>query len=695
MGRGGIREKVSPVTFFYLSFSFCVIFVFQKQYSMKFANILFQQKTGVASSILTYQIPDELDVKIGQSVKVSIRGNVVSGIVWEKHDNPPSFKTLPIKEINYKSPLLSKKHLSLLKWIHEYYLCPLDRVLKLFVPSKILQNKKIRDPQKKDEPIALSPKLTLTPAQNNVVEDILQSKLNKFLIHGVTGSGKTEIYKTLAEHYIAQNKQVLILVPEISLTPQIIEYFETALGIKASVIHSKISDVDRRRTWTSIWENKSKLIIGSRSAVFSPFQSLNLIIVDEEHELSYKQEQPPRYNLHSVIDKMTELEKNLKIVFGSATPSIETAEKLKSQTFRINERIGNSVMPDIELIDMREEFKKKNMSIFSDRLKDEIQKTLTEKKQIILFLNRRGSASSVVCRDCGHNEKCTQCEIPLTYHKNTIFKETLICHHCGKIYPPPVKCPQCNGANIRFLGIGTQKVEAEILRHFPTARVLRADKDNTSTKDGFEKIYRSFRNHEADILVGTQMVAKGLHLPKVTLVGVVLADIGINMPDFRASERNFQLVTQVSGRAGRADIKGKVIIQTYNPDHIALLCAREQNYDKFFNYERTQRKILENPPFSKLVKILVENKSSEKCALKSSEIENILWKIAREQGFADSLDINIYPAYLYRLRGKYRYVVLIKSKNDNLVLNNLLEKIKKEDIIASDVKIDVDPISTI
>jgi primosomal protein N' (replication factor Y) (superfamily II helicase) len=673
---------------------------------MKFANILFQQKTGDNCSILTYEIPEDMGVVMGQSVKVPIRGKDVFGIVWEIHNTPPSFKTRPIKEINYEKPLLSPSQIDLIKWMHKYYFCPLDRVLKLFIPTGILKNKKFRDSAPSSKKIVKSSPLTLTPAQNSTFDTIIKSPLDKFLIHGVTGSGKTEIYKSLAHHYISENKQVLILVPEISLTPQIIEYFESALNIEASVIHSKISEVARRRAWLSIWKNESKLIIGSRSAIFSPFRSLGLVIVDEEHELSYKQEQAPRYDIHSVIDKMLEINKNaamrektssnhLKVVFGSATPSIETAEKLEKSTFRINERIGDSVMPDMEVVDMREEFKKRNHSIFSDRLREELNRVLKENKQAILFLNRRGSASSVVCRDCGENEKCEKCEIPMTYHKSTVYKETLICHHCGKISSPPVTCKNCGGVNIRFLGIGTQKVEEEVLKEFPDAKVLRADRDNTSGKDDFEKIYRAFKNQEANILVGTQMVAKGLHLPKVTLVGVILADIGINMPDFRAAERNFQLITQVAGRAGRSNEKGKVIIQTYNPEHVALLCAKEQDYDKFFSYERTQRKILKNPPFSKLIKILVEDPSLTKCKSQSEKIERALWQIAREDQIAQDIEINIYPAYLSKLRGKFRYVVLIKTQNTNILLNNLLEKIQKEDIIAPNTKIDVDPISTI
>ncbi len=662
---------------------------------MKFAKILFSQKTGRDSNTLTYHIPEDMSIRIGQSVKVPIRNRKTSGIVWEISDEKPEFKTLPITEVNYEKPLLSEYQIKVMKWMHEYYFCSLDKLLKLFVPKGILENKKLRDSTKKSEQIIRTTPLKTSSSQNNAIAEISETPKNNFLIHGVTGSGKTEIYKNLADRYISQNKQVLILVPEISLTPQMIEYFERGLGIKAAVIHSKISDGDRRRTWLSIWKNESKLIIGSRSAIFAPFQSLAMIIVDEEHEASYKQDQSPRYTIHTVIDKILQLQgKDLKVVFGSATPSVETAEKLKDSTIRIDERIGSSEMPEMEIVDMREEFKKKNHSIFSDKLREELQRILNEKQQAILFLNRRGSASSVVCRDCGHTEKCPDCEIPTTYHKKTTSRESLICHHCGKIFPPPSECPQCKGFNIRFLGIGTQRIESEVLKEFPDAKVLRADKDSTSGKYDFEKIYQSFRNREADILIGTQMIAKGLHLPNVTLVGVILADIGLNIPDFRASERNFQLITQVAGRAGRCEEKGKVIIQTYNPENLALLCAKEQDYDKFFNYERTQRKILYNPPFGNLAKITIENKSFQECLKKTEGIERLLWKIARELNLHEDLEINHYPAYLSKLRGKHRNIVLIRSKNPKIAPNNILEKLPKEDIIDPSVKIDIDPLST-
>ncbi|MBD3360222.1 primosomal protein N' [Candidatus Peregrinibacteria bacterium] len=581
-----------------------------------------------------------------------------------------------------------------------FYFCPLFKVLKLFIPKRILEGKPIKTRKKKAEQISRTKTKKLTKEQDDVIKAISTKKQNKFLVHGITGSGKTEIYTRLADSYIQKGKQVLILVPEISLTPQIIEYFEISIGIKAAVIHSKLSEGERYNSWKNIWQNKAKLVIGSRSAIFAPFQKPGMIILDEEHELSYKQDNSPRYETHKVAEKIQKLSPEIKIIFGSATPSVETAEKLKNSTLRLKERIGKGELPGIEIVDLREEFQKKNYSIFSDKLREELTKILENKEQAILFLNRRGSASSIVCRDCGYTEKCHSCELPVTYHAKTLAKPSLICHHCGKISDPPTLCPNCKSTNIKFLGIGTQRIEAELKKEFPNARTLRADKDTTSKKHGFKDIYGAFRKHEADILIGTQMIAKGLHLPKVSLVGVVLADIGLNIPDFRTTERNFQLMTQVSGRTGRSNSKGKVIIQTYNPKNIALTYTKSNDYENFFKYERTQRKILGNPPFSSIAKILVVNTSFQKCRETTFRLEKLLWKTARELALTENLEINTYPAYLARLREKYRYIILIKAKyneplsnNSQKIIHKILEKLPKEYIINPNTKIDIDPIS--
>lgn len=664
---------------------------------MLYAEIIFQQKVGQdeGKETLTYEIPSGLNIETGQLVEVSLRKKTRCGLVWEIHHKRPDFKTLPISSIIHQKPLLNTTQIELIKWMSKHYFCPLHKTLKLFIPKRVFDNKIPRKTAKHDEQINRTSLKHPTSKQQEIIREIKEKTKNKFLIHGVTGSGKTEIYTHLAKEQIQKNLQTLILVPEISLTPQTIDYFESTLGIHAYSIHSQLSDTERYHTWQAIWKNEAKLIIGSRSAIFAPFQKLGLIIIDEEHDSSYKQDQNPRYHAQHVANKYVDLDKQIKLVLGSATPSIESFYTCQNQILHLDCRIGNSKLPTIEIVDLREEFHKKNFSIFSDTLRSEIQNTLAKNEQIILFLNRRGTASSVVCRDCGYTEKCQNCEVPLTYHTQN-QQAVLICHHCGRLSKPPSTCANCHGINIRFLGIGTQKIEAEVLKEFPDAKVLRADRDTTGTRDGFKKIYQKFKKHEADILIGTQMIAKGLDLPKVNLVGVVLADIGLNIPDFRSTERNFQLLTQVSGRSGRAGDTGKVIIQTYSPDNLALRYAQQQNYEAFYKYEITQRRLLHNPPFANLVKILVHHRSHNTAQNLSAEIEQLLWKFAREMSLnEDRVEINSYPAYLLRLHNKYRFIILLKDKSgpEMSLLHKLLEKLPKEYIMNPNIKIDIDPLA--
>ncbi|MFA6305856.1 MAG: primosomal protein N' [Candidatus Gracilibacteria bacterium] len=656
---------------------------------MKYAQVLFPQKIIFKDSTLTYKIPENLKVEKGSLVKAPIRNSQKIGIVLEISELSPPFKTLEIQEIVLPYPILTNSQIELLKWISTYYYCPIHQIIKLFIPKKLLIAKqtktrtsktKIKEP----EQIINSEQKNLTKEQETAINKILKSSSNTFLIQGVTGSGKTEIYVHLAKYFINQNLQVLILVPEIALTPQTIEYFERSIGINSSVIHSKLSEGERIKNWKDISEGKSKLIIGSRSSIFTPFKDIGLIIIDEEHESSYKQENSPRYSVQRIAEKIQELSKDrqIKIVYGSATPSIETAERLKKSTIKLFNRIGDIPLPEIEIVDLREEFKKQNHSIF-----------LAENKQAILFLNRRGSSSSVVCRDCGFAYKCENCDLPMTYHEKTLGSPTMICHHCGKLSKPPSTCPTCKGVNIRFLGIGTERIEKEIKLLFPKAKVVRADKDTTSKKDSFKTIYEDFRNHKADILVGTQMIAKGLHLPLVNLVGVILADIGLNIPDFKTLEKNFQLLTQVSGRAGRTDTKGKVIIQTYNPENLALKYAKENSYDEFFKYEITQRKLLNNPPFSHLIKLTIEDKSLKNCQTKTEKLYTQINKILSKLNAMSGIEVLKYPAYMMKLHGKYRYIILLKSQ-DRSLLDKTLENIAKEIIMDTSIKIDIDPNTT-
>jgi len=692
-----------------------------------YAQIAFQQKIG-DQEFLTYKIPENFlpTLKIGQLVEFPLRKKIRTGLVWQITKTEPSFKTFEISKILNEEPLLTPLQIELANFIKDYYFTPLFKILKLFIPSKIFKGKEMRvnkktkeeklptkkdfnnlsaDQQKAFDTITNSQQIPYVKPENPIEQKnsaqtginipVKTASMNKFLIHGITGSGKTEIYIHLAKHYLDKQQQVLILVPEISLTPQTVEYFESRLQVKAAVIHSRLSEGEKFKMWKDIKSNQKPLVIGSRSAIFSPFTNLGLIIIDEEHEHSYKQDQSPRYLTHTVAEKIQELSTKyqnnpVKLVLGSATPSIETAFRYQDVTLTLKNRIGEARLPNIQIVDMREEFKKGNKSIFSEILAEKITKTLNERKQVILFLNRRGSASSIVCRDCGYKLTCQNCDIPITYHAKTLGKPVTICHHCGQIGKIPINCPNCKGLNIRFLGIGTERIEEETKKLFKNAHVLRADKDTTSRKNSFEQIYSSFKKGETDILIGTQMIGKGLHIPNVNLVGVILADISLNLPDYRTSERNFQLLTQVAGRAGRVKEPGEVIIQTYNPDHFALQATQNQNYNYFYNIERAQRQLLNYPPFTQMAKLSIETKKFLDAKKKAEELESTLkLTLSKNQELKkDVTEITAYPAFIPRLHNKYRYRILIKGPNPSKLLNKIDQK------TLENIKIDIDPIST-
>ncbi len=659
---------------------------------MKYAEILLPLKFSFDKDTLTYAVPKDLPLQIGDLVSVEIKNKLKTGLVTEIHSRKPNFNTKEILNKTFEDISLAPYQVEILKWVSKYYFCPLDRALKLFVPSKILNGKLPRKGKEIPEQDFNSLPKVLNEEQANCVNSILHSKKNKFIIQGVTGSGKTEIYVSLAKKEIEKGNQVLILVPEISLTPQTVDYFQNALKERARVFHSKLSEGEKTKNWISVCKNEAKLIIGSRSSIFAPFKSLSLIIVDEEHDSSYKQETSPRYNAKKVAEKIADV-LNAKLVLGSATPSLESLEDEKFETLILTKRIKDAPMPEIEIVDLREEFHKRNFSIFSERLKEEILLTLKNKEQAILFINRRGTASSMVCRDCGHTIKCDHCEMPMTFHEKNFSNPSLICHHCGKVERPKNKCPNCASPFIKQIGIGTERIENDLIKEFPGIRVLRADKDTTAKKNGFKDIYDSFKKQEADVLVGTQMIAKGLHLPKVNLVGIILADIGINIPDFRTNERIYQLITQVAGRSGREEKIGKVIIQTYNPTHISLEASKRNDFKYFLDYERTQRKILKNPPYSSLAKIIIEDKSQRNSEKKAEELKKFLEKSILETAMKD-IEISTYPAFIYKMKNKFRNIILIKNLSPNtLEINNLLEKIPKEYKLDTGLKFDMDPLT--
>ena len=528
---------------------------------------------------------------------------------------------------------------------------------------------------------------TLTIEQENIIREYINSDDKMFLLKGVTVSGKTEFYMKLVERVLLEGKSAIILVPEIALTPQMIERFKGRFGVNVALFHSKLSDGERFDEWFRVKEGKAKVIVGARSAIFLPAKNLGLIIIDEEHENTYKSEQNPKYQTKEVAEYLSEL-KGCKVILGSATPSIETYYRAltgEMKLLELNSRVDNKPMPPMKVIDMRNELKGGNKSLFSRELFIAIQERLKRKEQIILFLNRRGFSTFVSCRSCGYVFKCDECDISMTYHKNGL----LICHYCGKTKREPRECPKCHSKYVKFFGAGTQRVEEEVKKYFNNVRILRMDVDTTRDKHSYERIYNTFKNGEADILIGTQMVSKGLDFKNVTLVGILAADMSINIPDYRAAERTFQIITQVAGRAGRGDKQGEVLIQTYTPQHYSLQYAVNYDYEGFYEKEFTVRAMMKYPPFGKLLLI---NGTSKKEEL----LKNFMHKITMmiKPLVENCLDIEILgpiPCMISKLKENYRWQIVIKGEFDSYFSKNIKEILYDENKnVYNDIRISMD-----
>lgn len=478
------------------------------------------------------------------------------------------------------------------------------------------------------------------------------------LVHGVTGSGKTELYLRLIKHVIDSGKQAIVLVPEISLTPQMVERFRGRFGSEVAVLHSRLSLGERYDQWRLIREGSIKVVVGARSAVFAPFNRLGIVIVDEEHESSYKSETTPKYSASDIARKRC-IEEGAALVLGSATPSVGTfcrAEKGEISLVKLNERTNRMVMPQVHIADMRKELEDGNRTPFSHKLSAEISKNIEAGQQTILFLNRRGYASSVLCRSCGYTVKCPSCSISLTYHS---FDDRLICHYCGYTTKMPKTCPKCTSTYIKQFGTGTQKIEEELKKYFPDCSVLRMDMDTTTGKNSHEEILRTFREENINLLVGTQMIAKGHDFPNVTLVGVLAADSLLNLDDFRASERTFQLLTQVSGRAGRGELPGRVVIQTYNTEDFSILAACRHDYTAFYSQEIKVREKLNYPPFTNLASVLVSSINDKLAFSMAREVRDSLNRrldVCRE----GELLLGPSRAPVAKIKNRYRWRIIIK-----------------------------------
>ena len=528
-------------------------------------------------------------------------------------------------------------------------------------------------------------------AYNRVRQAIKENRFEKFLLFGVTGSGKTEIYLQLIDDIVKEDKAAIMLVPEISLTPQMIERFIARFGKEQiAVLHSKLSIGERHDEWERIRENKAKIIIGARSAIFAPIPNLGLIIIDEEHDSSYKSESSPRYDAKEVALQIAQ-DNKIPLLLGSATPDISTyynaTEKKNITLLELTKRANNAQLPKVEIVDLKQELATGNRSMLSRELYKDIEENLKNKQQTILFLNRRGFSTFIMCRECGYTVKCDNCNVSMTYHG---YENKLKCHYCGAEKPVVTKCPECGSEKIRYFGTGTQKLEQEIIKQFPGSTTIRMDVDTVSKKNSHEQILNKFKNENIDILIGTQMVVKGHHFPNVTLVGVIAADSSLNIDDYRATERTFQILTQVAGRAGRGELPGKVIIQTYNPENFSIQAAQKQNYLEFYETELALRKQLKYPPFCDIIVMRFEGKNENLIKQLSLESYNFLCakKFDCVQVFRPA------PAPIDKIQNRFRWRIIMKGILDskfNGACNELLSQIYMRDVKDVRVSFDVNP----
>jgi primosomal protein N' (replication factor Y) len=653
----------------------------------------------------TFVYETDEQVEIGCRVVVPFRRRDADGFVVGLRKDAPDIQIHTVKAIVDSAPLLRPDIFKLCRWISEYYVSPLGEVLKAALPPGISTKYLMTGqcpPYKGGQPRSEATgresltlhRPTLTAEQSQAFEAIRRSKagFNPILLHGVTGSGKTEIYMRAAEHFASIGRSSLILVPEIGLTPQLTDRFSQRFPGKIAILHSSLTKRQRIDEWVRIYAGEAPIVIGTRSAIFAPLKDLGLIVVDEEHETSYKQEEMPRYHARDTAvmrGKFAEA----AVVLGSATPSMESyrnAEASKYARVALRTRVEDRALPDIEIVNMREEYATEGKQIvFSRRLLQAASIRLERREQTMILLNRRGYAAFLLCRRCGFTFECSSCSVALTYHR-TINK--LLCHYCGLAKRPPARCPECDSEYIHYIGEGTERLEADLKAIYPDARIGRVDRDTMRHMRDFERVLGGFRKGEIDILVGTQMIAKGHDFPDVTLVGVIGADAPLALPDFRAAERTFQLMTQVAGRSGRGNQRGEVVIQSYFPDHYTFQLAVTQRFEDFYARESTYRKAMFYPPFAALAGVMVNDRDPARAAARAREVgeflDSLRLKAVRILGPA--------PAPLERIKQVHRHQLLIKSMS-RTTLHQMLERlqgyIEEKKIGPTRVIIDVDPVS--
>ena len=636
----------------------------------------------------------ETPAAIGCRVLVKFRNREVEGFVVGLNGKAPDgLRILPVLKVLDSESLLLPDILDLCSWIAEYYMAPIGEVLKSALPPGITQKHVDRFDGALSAEVPPSAPFLLTTDQLTALYAIQEAKgFRTVLLHGVTGSGKTEVYIQAAENTIAHGKTCLILVPEIGLTPQLVERFADRFPGRTAVLHSGLTKRQRIDEWLRIRGGFAPIVVGTRSAVFAPLSRLGLIVVDEEHETSYKQEETPRYNARDVAVVRAK-KTDAIVVLGSATPSMESFQNSESKKFthvHMANRVEDRPLPAVEIVNMRDEYSVAGrQTVFSRRLLEAIEQRLELGEQSMVLLNRRGFAAFLLCRHCGFNFQCTSCSVAMTYHRGI---HRLLCHYCGQARQPPSKCTECGSEYVQFVGEGTERIESDLRELFPTARIGRIDRDTMRHVRDFERVLGGFRRGEIDVLVGTQMIAKGHDFPQVTLVGVLAADAALSMPDFRAAERTFQLLTQVAGRSGRGDRPGEVIIQSFFPDHYTFQLACTQRFEDFYARESRYRKAMFYPPFTALAGIVVTNRDKEAAAGAARGVGDFLNRVR-----TDTVRIlGPAPAPLERVKQVHRYQLLIKASS-RPPLHRLLEQLRayleEQKLGSTRVFIDVDPVS--
>ncbi len=652
----------------------------------------------------SYELANDNSVcaKVGSRVLVPFKNREIQGYIVGFEEMAQVSKVKPIKELIDEEPLLDSRFLELTRWISEYYFCSWGEAIENALPKAIKLGKReaeasreaLHEMERAEERLPVQ--ITLNHEQEEALSFITRhcqsGAYQEILLHGVTGSGKTEIYIRAIKEVLGMGKEVICLVPEIALTTQIKEFFLGHFPGTLEIVHSRLTDRERMMAWSRIRAGRSRVILGPRSALFAPVKRLGLVIIDEEQETSYKQAETPRYHAREVARKRAQIE-GAVLLLGSATPSLETMHAVhegKIVKLALTKRVVGRELPVVRIVDLRRELElHKKLSMFTYPLQQEIKRSLEKQEGVLLLLNRRGFATQVQCLLCGNIVQCRHCQVSLTYHQS---RRILLCHYCNFQMDLPDQCPSCRAPGLKYVGWGTEKIESEIARTFPQARVARLDTDIARRKGMQEKVIQDFRARKIDILVGTQMIAKGFDFPQVTTVGVISADVGLALPDFRSSERTFQLLTQVAGRAGRGELKGHVIVQTFSPSHHSIVFAKKHDYQAFYQNEIEKRRELGLPPFNHLVNVILRGPKEQEVYQFASQLKGLL----KEKESSACELLGPAPLPFYRLRGHFRWHIMLKGKDVppmNRLLREVLSSLKKPSRIKTIV--DVDPVSVL